>query len=123
MPPHLITLEFLGAVRRTLAPDGVVVSNLWKHSYNRKYDGMLRTYQEVFGNVELIETAREVNIILLARPRQQTVDRAEFVARARRLSREKSFRFDLGRLIDLGLQPARAKGADVPVLRDADGTR
>lgn len=120
VPAHLATAEFLQAVRRALAPSGVAVSNLWKSGYNRKYDAMLRTYQEVFAAVEVVETSRDVNTVLFALPRVSSLSRAEFVARARKLSIEKNYRFNLGMLVDNGYLGAPLKRPGVPVLRDAD---
>ena len=122
VPAHLITLEFLGAVRRALTVEGVVVSNVWQRRYNRHYDGMLRTYQEAFGSLAVIQTPRDVNTIFLAQPQAQTLNSSELAARARRLSVEKTFRFNLGLLIEWGLQPAREKSPQVPVLRDGSAT-
>ena len=87
VPAHLATEEFLMALRRSLAPSGVAVSNLWKSGYNRKYDAMLRTYQEVFAVVDVVETARDVNTVLFALPRTQSLGRAEFAARAPTINR------------------------------------
>ena len=120
VPAHLATEEFLLAVRRALAPSGVAVSNLWKSGYNRKYDAMLRTYQDVFATVDVVETARDVNTVLFALPRVSSVSRDQFVARARQLSVEKNYRFNLGMLVDNGYLGAPPKRPGVPVLRDDD---
>ena len=48
IPYHLVTREFLLAVRRALHPGGVVVGNVWGSHSNPLHDSMLRTYQDVF---------------------------------------------------------------------------
>ena len=123
VPAHLTTQEFLEAVRRALAPDGVVVSNIWSRLYNAKYDAMLRTYLQVFEQMHLLEARGDVNRIVLALPRAQAIAPAQFAARARQLSLAKGYRFNLGTLFDASLEPTPVKQADVPVLRDARVTR
>ena len=119
VPAHLTTQEFLEAVRRALAPDGVVVSNIWSRLYNAKYDAMLRTYLQVFEQIRLLEARGDVNRIVLALPRAQAIAPAQFAARAGQLSLAKGYRFNLGLLYDISLEPTPAKRADLPVLRDA----
>ena len=51
IPYHLVTFEFLRAVRKILSPDGVVVSNLigaLSGSHSRFFRSMARTYSVVF---------------------------------------------------------------------------
>ena len=119
VPEHLTTQEFLIAVKRATAPGGVVVSNVWKKRFNRQYDAMLRTYQEVFADVDLIATSRDVNTMILAYPQAPKLTPEQFVAGARELSLRQKFRFDLGLLVDSGLDRRPAKRSDVTVLRDA----
>ena len=118
VPAHLTTQEFLQAVRRATAPDGVVVSNVWSARYNRLFDGMLRTHQEVFAEVHVIDTSRDVNSMVYALPRAQQFDYDRIRALARRLSAEQRYPFDLGELVERGYLPVSRRD-DVPVLRDA----
>lgn len=118
VPMHLATVEFLQAVRRALAPDGVVVSNLWSRLYNRHYDSMVRTYQEVFADLRVLEAGQSVNHVLLATPRPINIDASQFVARARMLSEGNQFGFDLGELVAQSLAAPPRKIA-IPVLGDA----
>ncbi len=55
VPPHLTTQEFLRAVRRALKPNGVVVGNIWSRYSNPLYDSMVRTYQEVFDELYILD--------------------------------------------------------------------
>ena len=119
VPEHLTTLEFLVAVKKATAPGGVVVSNVWKRLYNRQYDAMLRTYQEVFADVDVIATSRDVNMMIVAFPLAPKLTREQFVAGARELSLRQNFRFNLGLLVDRGLDTRPVERTDVAVLRDA----
>ncbi len=69
VPEHLTTQEFLQAVRLALVPSGVVVGNVWGPSSNRLYDSMVRTYQEAFDELFIVNVSGDVNSILLALPR------------------------------------------------------
>ena len=68
IPYDLATKEFLLAVRRAIGPNGVVAGNVWSQSSNPLHDAMLRTYQEVFDDVYVIETGESENEIFLALP-------------------------------------------------------
>ncbi len=118
VPAHLTTQEFLRAVRRTVAPSGVVVGNVWRRASNPLYDPMLRTYQEVFDELFILEVAGDVNAIFLALPRKQGISGAELAARAREVSTTRRFRFDLGEVVEYGFVDAREKNPSVRVLRD-----
>ena len=118
VPPHLITQEFMQSVRRALAPSGAVVSNVWNPRYNRKYDAMLRTQQEVFGEVHVVDTTREVNTVLYALPRAPALHFDSFMALARQHGAQQRYGFDLGELVERGYLPVTRRD-DVPVLRDA----
>lgn len=120
VPAHLTTQEFLQAVRRALKPGGVVVGNVWSRGSNPLYDSMIRTYQEVFDELYILEVPGAGNRILLALPRRQTLDRDQLAARASKLSTAQQFRFDLGELVADGFQHAQQKNAEGRVLRDAD---
>jgi spermidine synthase len=120
VPAHLTTQEFLRAVRRALKPGGVVVGNVWSRASNPLYDSMIRTYQEVFDDLYILEVPGAGNRILLALPRRQTLSRDELAARASRVSTAQQFRFDLGELAAAGFQHAREKNPQGRVLTDAD---
>ena len=119
VPFHLTTREFLQAVRRALAPTGVVVSNVWSRLYNPLYDAMLRTYQDGFAEVHVLEAAREVNRLVFALPQRQALGAERFAAAARRLSRAQGYRFDLGGLVEGGYVALPPAQPHLPVLRDA----
>ena len=122
-PEHLTTQEFLQAVRLALVPSGVVVGNVWGPSSNRLYDSMVRTYQEAFDELFIVDVFGDVNSILLALPRKQRLGRSELALAARKISTAKQFRFDLGDLVEHGFFHASEKNRDGRVLRDSDLSR
>ncbi len=119
LPAHLTTREFLVAVRRALAPSGVVVGNVWDRFANRLYDSMIRTYQDVFGDLYVLGVPAAGNKILLALPRTLNLRAEELEARARGISSEKRFRFDLGAAARHDFVQVRELHAAGQVLRDA----
>jgi spermidine synthase len=118
VPPHLTTREFLLAVRRAVKPSGVVVGNLWGPHLNPQYDAMVRTYQEVFDELFILDVRGAGNMILLALPRKQPLSREELRQLARNVSTTRRLRLDLGELVDYGFLHARARNPDARVLDD-----
>jgi spermidine synthase len=123
LPAHLTTQEFLQAVRRAAKPDGVVVGNLWGRNSNALFDAMVRTYQEVFAELFILDVRGADNKILLALPRPQPLSRDELMERARKVSTARQFRYDLGEVAGRGFLRAQTKNPDVRVLRDPDAPR
>jgi spermidine synthase len=120
VPPHLTTIEFMRAVKRALRPGGAVIGNVWGRPVNPLYDSMVRTYQEVFDALYILEVPGTSNRILLALPRKQSIDRAQLVQLARRLGTEKRFAFDPGDITEDQFRSATRKGTSGRVLRDVD---
>ena len=120
VPAHLTTQEFLRAVRRAVMPSGVAIGNVWRPPSNPLHDSMIRTYQEVFDELFILDVPGDVNNILLALPRKQRLTQSELVLLARKISTAKQLRFDLGDLVEHGFLHADEKNQDVRVLRDAD---
>ena len=120
VPEHLTTQEFLQAVRRAIMPSGVVVGNVWRSSSNPLHDSMVRTYQEVFDEVFILDVPGDVNNILLTLPRKQRLTQSELALLARNVSTAKQFRFDLGEQVEYGFFHAREKDRKGRVLRDSD---
>src|SRR5882672_9691866 len=120
VPKQLTTQEFLQFTRRALKPSGVVVSNVWRPASNPLYDSMVRTYQEAFDELLILDVPGDVNNIFLALPRVQPLGQSELALLARKISTAKRFRFDLGELVEYGFLHAREKNPQAHVLRDAD---
>ncbi len=104
IPYHLATREFLQAVRQALTPQGVAVGNIWSRSSNPLYDSMVRTYQDVFDQLYMLDVRASGNKILLAVPRQGTVQRDDLSRRASTVSKQQQFPFDMGQLVQYGFR-------------------
>jgi spermidine synthase len=123
IPYHLATRQFLEAVRRALAPGGVVVANVWSRASNPLYDAMVRTYQEVFDELYVFDVRGTGNKILVALPRARRLSRDDLGRRADDLTRQQRLRFDLRRMVDYGYQYMTEKDPDAEVLVDREEGR
>ncbi|HUV05097.1 MAG TPA: fused MFS/spermidine synthase [Armatimonadota bacterium] len=84
IPFHLTTKEFFEAVKRALAPDGIVAANICID--DDLYGCEARTFKEVFGNVTPFAGHRSGNVILVAQNgRTKPLTLAEAAAAARKL--------------------------------------
>ncbi len=120
IPYDLATREFLLAVRKALTPEGVVVGNVWSSYSNPLYESMIRTYEDVFESLYVVDVAGAGNRILLAFPRRIEVNKEDLIQKARRISREKAFRFDLGESVRYGFRKPGLEEAGGRILRDRD---
>jgi spermidine synthase len=66
IPPALATREFLEAVRRALAPEGIVVGNL--PTSVETYPAMVATYRAVFPSVARLAVPGRLQHVVLAAP-------------------------------------------------------
>jgi spermidine synthase len=123
IPYDLATKEFLRAVRRALGPRGVVAGNVWSQSTNSLHNAMLRTYQETFDDLYVINVRDRENEIFLALPRQEPLDRDNLARRASELSKEARFRFDVGEYVTHAFRHADKKKPGSRVLLDKDKPR
>jgi spermidine synthase len=120
VPYTLATREFLLSVREALTPEGVVVSNVWGRNSNRLYDDMVRTYQDVFEELYVVDVRGASNKILIALPRSQSIELDDLAERAEEISTRNQFSFDMGKAVKYGFRPTRGDGAKGRVLTDAD---
>jgi len=118
IPYDLATREFLQAVRRALTPQGVAVGNVWSRSSNPLYDSMVRTYQEVFEELYILDVRGAGNKILIAVPRQEQISKDDLARRAGKISQQKNFPFDMQDLVNYGYQHAKQKNSRGRVLTD-----
>jgi hypothetical protein len=81
---------------------------------------VIRTHQEAFDELFMLDVQGDVNNILLGLPRKQAVDRSELTRTARRISAEERFRFDLGDFVVYGFTVLTGRHWAGNVLRDAD---
>jgi hypothetical protein len=79
---------------------------------------MVRTYQEVFDELFILNVQEAGNMILLALPRRQPLNRDELAQLARQVATARRFRFDLGDPLNYGFLHAQQKNQRGRVLRD-----
>jgi spermidine synthase len=118
IPYHLATREFLEAVRRAITAQGVVLADVWGPGSNRLYPSMVRTYQEVFDELYVLEVQGSANRILIALPQKLRLSREELARRAGTISKEKQSRFDMAELVTYGYQYVDEKDPNAQVLLD-----
>ena len=119
VPRRLATVEFLRAVRRSLAPGGVALANLWSSPGNAQYGAMVRGWRETFESVAVLELAGVSNRWVIGLPGSPAPTVAEVVARSAEIGARMALRHDLAAIVRAGLRPVGADGAGVPALRDA----
>jgi spermidine synthase len=94
IPFHLMTREFLTELRGILAPDGVVVANVFYD--NRLFDAELKTFADVFGPCQAFFGVTSVNAMIVAGgPKLQTLTAEEAAKRAATLQAAHQFTFDM----------------------------
>ena len=120
VPYHMATKEFLEAVRRATAPNGVVAGNILRAADNRLHDEMIRTYQEVFGSVYIVPVKYAPNEIVLAMPANTPLARASLARRATQFSEDQKLHFDIGSYIRSGFREPSPKLRAARVLLDKD---
>jgi hypothetical protein len=79
---------------------------------------MVRTYQEVFAELYVFDVAGAGNKILIASPRRWRVEASQLARRARTVSEQRQFGFDLGELVRYGFQPMHELNLRGRVLTD-----
>ena len=95
-----------------------MLADIWGPGSNRLYPSMVRTYQEVFDELYVLEVRGSANRILIALPRKLQLTREELSRRAGAVSKEKKFRFDMGELVTYGYQSVDEKDPAAQVLLD-----
>jgi hypothetical protein len=104
-------------------PAGVVIGNIWGRGANPLFEHMVRTYQEVFDELYMLDVPTTTNKILLALPRKQSLDRAALIERARKTGAAHRFPFDLGAIDEHQFHNLGRTGKTGRVLRDAEVSR
>ena len=97
-----------------------MAGNVWAQSDNPLHDAMLRTYQEAFDDLYVIDAGESTNEIFLALPRKEAVDQADLARRASQLSRDEKLRFDVGDYVTEAFRHADKKDPVMRVLLDKD---
>jgi len=120
VPRHLTTKEFLTAVRRILAPGGIVLGNVWSRLSNPYYDSMIRTYKEAYEQVYIFKVPERENIIVLAVPRKGKITKEELAGQAEAVEKKRSIPFDLSELVRSAYRDAAEIEFADPVLYDEE---
>jgi spermidine synthase len=120
IPYHLATREFLGAVGKAVTPKGVVIGNIWSRGSNPLHDSMIRTYQDAFEELFILNVEHAGNEILVGLPRRRQVDRDVLARRAKNVSDEQKFRFDLGKAVEYGFRRPDEEESHAPILTDKE---
>jgi hypothetical protein len=81
---------------------------------------MVRTYQEVFNELYIIDVRGAGNRIVLALPRRSPLTADQLAAKAGAVGVAKKFRYDLAERVRQGFNHATAKSSEGRVLRDAE---
>lgn len=111
VPAALTTRGFLEAVRRALAPGGIVASNL--HTAVEEYPGMVATYQAVFDQVVEIDVPGRRQRILVAAGAEPALDRESLAEAARAWEARVGVELGLPDDVVAGFHEADAGGAAV----------
>jgi spermidine synthase len=118
-PYALTTREFLGSVFQALAPDGVVVSNMWGRLSNPMYDDMVTTYLSVFPVVSVMDIMGSGNKLVFASRAATVPSPEEAAARAGKLNVRLKLRHDLVPMVAQGLRAPDGHERGGKVLTDA----
>jgi spermidine synthase len=121
IPYDLTTREFLQAVRKAIGPKGVATANIWDRTGNVSFDGMVRTYQEVFDDVCTIDVKHDShNVILMASPRKDDFKKDDLVERAKKIVKDKKYPMNLDEFIAEGFQREIIKNPKATIFLDND---
>jgi spermidine synthase len=118
IPRQLTTREFLQAVRRALTPRGMAVANLWSRGSNSLYDSMVRTYEDVFDRLYLLDVPGAGNIILFALPGEAQFTRKQLERQTKQLTAEWRVTFELDTMVRRGFGPIGPRSPDGRILID-----
>jgi len=92
IPFHLTTKEFFEIVKQRLTPTGVVAANIWGPRTDQFYLAELKTYQQVFPHVYLIDCVTSFSYILIAHSHDKVMTKA--ILEERIPSYQKRFQFN-----------------------------
>ncbi len=93
IPFHLTTKEFFEIVKKSIKPDGAVVANVWGPRTNQFYTSQVKTYQEVFEKLFLLDAIRSNNYIFIALSQDKEMTTLELNRRADILEEKLKFSF------------------------------
>jgi spermidine synthase len=113
IPFHLTTKEFFEIVKQKLKPEGVVASNIWGPRNNGFLLSEIKTFQQVFPKIYLIDAVSSSNYIVIAYLKNTSMTKALLEERIKSVQRLFQFDFKLmtyGRTLeDLSMIQVEAK--------------
>jgi spermidine synthase len=119
IPYDLATKEFLQGVRKAVGPKGIVIANIWDTAYNKLFDSMVRTYQDVFDDVYTVAVKHgSGNVIVLALPRKEELKKDFLVQQAKKIEKDKKYPMALNEFIADGYKHEIEKDPKGVVLLD-----
>jgi spermidine synthase len=95
IPFHLTTREFFKLVKQRLYEDGIVAANIWGPNTDEFYLSEVRTYQDVFSHVYLIDAVPSNNYILIACDQKKAMTKTMLEERIPSLQEYPGFDFSL----------------------------
>ncbi len=95
IPFHLTTREFFELVKERLDEDGIVASNIWGPNTDEFYLSEVKTYQDVFSHVYLIDAVPSNNYILIACDHRKAMTKSVLMERMPSLQAYLGFEFPL----------------------------
>ncbi|MBN1626596.1 MAG: fused MFS/spermidine synthase [Deltaproteobacteria bacterium] len=100
IPFHLTTREFFELVKDRLKKTGVVASNIWGPNTDKFFLSEVRTYQDVFPNVYMIDAVPSNNYILIACSQKTVISKTILQERTTSLQEDLGFDFPLSTYAD-----------------------
>jgi len=100
IPFHLTTREFFELVKDRLKETGIVASNIWGPNTDKFFLSEVRTYQEVFPNVYMIDAVPSNNYILIASSHAMIMSKTILQERTTSLQEDLGFDFPLSTYAD-----------------------
>jgi len=95
IPFHLTTREFFEIVRQRLSEGGIVASNIWGPNTDEFYLSEVKTYQDLFSNVYLVDAVPSNNYIIIASNQKVAMTKAMLKERMPSMQRYLGFDFPL----------------------------
>jgi len=95
IPFHLTTKEFFEIVKQRLTPRGLVATNIWGPASNEFYYSEIKTFQEVFPRVYVINAVTTNNNIFFVTQENIEITATDFQKKARALQTRYRFPFAL----------------------------
>ncbi len=117
IPFHLTTREFLDIVKGKLTPEGVAVSNVWGPRTDQFYLSELKTYQQVFSHVYLIDAVSSNNYLFVAELKNAGMTLPRLMERTASLQSFFQFDFSLAHFAET-FEDMTGKPVDADILQD-----